>query len=165
MSNTAEPFLDFSVHVSCGLYMDKIGKFEFLEHTADVYVAAHGKTLEEAFENAALAMFEVMTDTDKVSVTIEDNFVVEAEDEFALLYSWLEALLVNFETKNMLYSRFAIAGIEETDEGFRIKAAAWGEKFNAEKHPQKVGVKAVTYHRMEILKEFNKVTLEFILDI
>lgn len=145
--------------------MDKTGKFEFLEHTADVYVAAHGKTLEEAFENAALAMFEVMTDTDKVSVTIEDNFVVEAEDEFALLYSWLEALLVNFETKNMLYSRFAIAGIEETDEGFRIKAAAWGQKFNAEKHPQKVGVKAVTYHRMEILKEFNKVTLEFILDI
>jgi SHS2 domain-containing protein len=41
----------------------------------------------------------------------------------------------------------------------------WGEKFNVEKHAQKVGVKAVTYHRMEILKEFNKVTLEFILDI
>ena len=145
--------------------MDKIGKFEFLEHTADVYVAAHGKTLEEAFENAALAMFEVMTDTDKVSADVEDNFVVEAEDEFALLYSWLEALLVNFETKNMLYSQFQLAGIEETEEGFRIKAAAWGEKFNAEKHAQKVGVKAVTYHRMEILKEFNKVTLEFILDI
>ena len=145
--------------------MDKTGKFEFLEHTADVYVAAHGKALEEAFENAALAMFEVMTDTDKVSAVVEDNFEVEAEDEFALLYSWLEALLVNFETKNMVYSQFQIAGIEETEEGFRFKAAAWGEKFNAEKHVQKVGVKAVTYHRMEILKEFNKVTLEFILDI
>ena len=145
--------------------MDKTGKFEFLEHTADVYVAAHGKTLEEAFENAALAMFEVMTDTDKVSVEVEDNFMVEAEDEFALLYSWLEALLVNFEIKNMLYSQFQIAGIEETEEGFRIKAAAWGEKFNPEKHAQKVGVKAVTYHRMEILKKYNKVTLEFILDI
>jgi len=145
--------------------MDKTGKFEFLEHTADVYVAAHGKTLEEAFENAALAMFDVMTDVDKVSADMKDNFVVEAEDEFALLYSWLETLLVNFETKNMLYSQFQIADIKETEEGFSIKAAAWGEKFNVEKHPQKVGVKAVTYHRMEILKEFNKVTLEFILDI
>ncbi len=153
------------MYLSCGLDMDKTGKFEFLEHTADVYVAAHGKTLEEAFENAALAMFEVMTDTDKVSVEVEDNFEVEAEDEFALLYSWLEALLVNFETKNMLYSQFQIAGIEEIEEGFRIKAAAWGEKFNPEKHAQKVGVKAVTYHRMEILKKYNKVTLEFILDI
>jgi SHS2 domain-containing protein len=145
--------------------MDKIGKFEFLEHTADVLIAAHGKTLEEAFENAALAMFEVMTDTGKVSAEVEDHVEVEAEDEFALLYSWLEALLVNFETKNMLYSKFQVPNIEETAEGFRIKAAVWGEKFNAAKHVQKVGVKAVTYHRMEILKEFHKVTLEFILDI
>jgi SHS2 domain-containing protein len=145
--------------------MDKTWKFEFLEHTADVYIAAHGQTLEEAFENAALAMFEVMTDTDKVSSDVEDSVEVEAEDEFALLYSWLEALLVKFETKNMLYSNFKISSIEETSDGFRIKAAVWGEKFNAEKHTQKVGVKAVTYHRMEIIKDIDTVRLEFILDI
>jgi SHS2 domain-containing protein len=145
--------------------MDKTGKFEFLEHTADVYIAAHGTTLAEAFENAALAMFEVMTDTEKVNPNIEDSVEVEAEDEYALLYSWLEALLVKFETKNMFYSKFKISSINETSEGFKIKAAVWGEKFNAEKHTQKVGVKAVTYHRMEILKELEEVTLEFILDI
>jgi SHS2 domain-containing protein len=145
--------------------MDKTGKFEFLEHTADVYIAAHGATLAEAFENAALAMFEVMTDTEKVSPDLEDSVEVEAEDEYALLYSWLEALLVKFETKNMLYSKFKISSIDETSEGFRVKAAVWGEKFNAEKHTQKVGVKAVTYHRMEIIKDIDTVRLEFILDI
>jgi SHS2 domain-containing protein len=145
--------------------MDKTGKFEFLEHTADVYIAAHGKTLEEAFENAALAMFEVMTDTEKVSPDVEDSVEVEAEDEYALLYSWLEALLVKFDTKNMLYSKFKISSMEENAEGFRIKATIWGEQFNAEKHTQKVGVKAVTYHRMEIIKDIENVRLEFILDI
>jgi len=145
--------------------MDKTGKFEFLEHTADVYIAAHGKNLEEAFENAALAMFEVMTDTEKVSPREEDSVEVEAEDEYALLYNWLEALLVKFEVKNMLYSKFKISRLEETAEGFRLKATVWGEKFNAKKHAQKVAVKAITYHRMEIIKELNKVTLEFILDI
>jgi SHS2 domain-containing protein len=145
--------------------MDKTGKFEFLEHTADVYIAAYGTTLEEAFENAALAMFEVMTDTGKVSPDIEDSVEVEAEDEYALLYSWLEALLVKFETKNILYSKYKILSIAETSEGYRIKATVWGEKFNAEKHTQKVAVKAVTYHRMEVIKEIDKVTLEFILDI
>ena len=145
--------------------MDKTGKFEFLEHTADVYIAAHGATLAEAFENAALAMFEVMTDTEKVSPEVEDSVEVEAEDEYALLYSWLEALLVKFETKNTLYSKFKISSIDETAEGFRIKAKVWGEKFNAEKHTQKVGVKAVTYHRMEIIKAIDNVRLEFILDI
>jgi SHS2 domain-containing protein len=145
--------------------MDRTGKFEFLEHTADVFIAAHGMTLEEAFENAALALFEVMTDTDKVSPEVEESVEVEAEDEYALLYSWLEALLVKFETKNMLYSKFKISNLEETADGFRIKATAWSEKFNVEKHTQKVGVKAVTYHRMKIIKETDKVTLEFILDI
>jgi SHS2 domain-containing protein len=74
-------------------------------------------------------------------------------------------LLVKFETENMLYSKFKISSINETVEGFRAKASVWGEKFNAKKHTQKVGVKAVTYHRMEIIKELNKTTLEFILDI
>ena len=84
------------------------GKFEFLEHTADVYIRAHGKTMEEAYENAALAMFETMTDTDKIAQTQEETIEVEAEDQYALLYNWLEALLVKFETENMLYSKFQI---------------------------------------------------------
>ena len=145
--------------------MEKTGKFEFLEHTADVLIAAHGQTLEEAFENAALAMFEVMTDATKIDTVQEETVEVEAEDEYALLYSWLEALLVKFEIKGMLFSKFKIDRIQDTPDGYKLQASVWGEKFNAEKHPQKVAVKAVTYQRMEIIKEHDKITLEFILDI
>ena len=141
------------------------GKFEFLEHTADVYIRAHGKTMEEAYENAALAMFEVMTDTDKITQMQEETLEVEAEDQYALLYNWLEALLVKFETENMLYSKFQITNWEETDENFKFKAKIWGEKFDPQKHPQRVGVKAVTYHRMVIIRERDIAVLEFILDI
>ena len=35
--------------------------YEFLPHTADVKFLAYGKTLEEAFQNAALATFQVMS--------------------------------------------------------------------------------------------------------
>ena len=145
--------------------MDKTGRFEYLEHTADVYIAAHGKTLIEAFENAALAMFEAMTDTDKVGQIEKETVEVEAEDEYALLYNWLEALLVKFETKNTLFSKFCISSFEENNDGFKIKATAWGEKFDPKKHVQKVAVKAATYHRMEIIQEIEKATVEFILDI
>jgi SHS2 domain-containing protein len=144
-----------------------VGKkgFEFLEHTADAYIAAYGKNLAEAFENAALAMYEVMTDVKKVNPEIRDEVEVTGEDEYALLYNWLEALLVKFDTNGMLYSKFEISAIDRTPEGFRLGAKIWGEKFRKEKHLQKVGVKAVTYHRMEIIKEPNLVTLRFILDI
>ncbi len=141
------------------------GKFDFLEHTADVYVRAHGKTMEEAYENAALSMFETITDTDKITPTQEDSLEVEAEDQYALLYNWLEALLVKSETLDMLYSKFQITSWKETTEKFTFKGKIWGEKFNPEKHPQKVAVKAVTYHRMVIIREMDRVILEFILDI
>jgi SHS2 domain-containing protein len=147
------------------LKMNGETRYEFLEHMADAYVAAYGKNLAKAFESAAAAMFDVMTDVDKVDTENEDCVEVEAEDEYALLYSWLENLLVKFDVDEMLYSKFKILDIEKKPDGVRLKAKIWGEKFNAKKHPQKVGVKAVTYHLMEILKKPNEVTVKFILDI
>ena len=140
-------------------------RFEFLEHTADLYIAAFGRSLEEAFENAASAMFEGMTDSAKVQPKREDRIEVEGYDEQALLYNWLEALLVKFDITDNLYSRFKVEKIEKTSQGFIMKARIWGEPFDKEKHLSKVGVKAVTYHQMEIIRQPDLVTVKFILDI
>jgi SHS2 domain-containing protein len=141
-------------------------RFKFLEHTADLYIAAYGLSLEEAFENAAYAMFEGMTNVDKVKPELEETVEVEGQDEQALLYNWLEALLVKFDIKGSLYSKFKILNIKKTSTGLSLKANIWGEPFNSEKHLSKVGVKAVTYHRMEILRDAKgAVTVKFILDI
>jgi SHS2 domain-containing protein len=140
-------------------------RFRFLEHTADAYIEAYGDTLEEAFENAAFATIEVMTDAERVEPEIEDDVEVEAHDEYALLYNWIEELLIRFDTTQNLYSRFKISSIEETPSGLRLRAKIWGEPFDPERHPQKVGVKAITYHRMEIVKKPRKTTVKFILDI
>lgn len=145
--------------------LDDKTRYEFLEHTADAYIAAYGKDLAEAFENAAVAMFDVMTDVEKVSSKAEELVEVEGEDEYSLLYSWLEALLIRFETEHLLFSKFKVLHIGESAKGFSVEARVWGEEFNPKKHVQKVGVKAVTYHRMEIVKKPGKVTLKFILDI
>ncbi len=139
--------------------------FKFLEHTADVYVEAYGTSLEEAFENAALATLDVMTEPDKVELKIEDALEVEAPDEYALLYSWLEEILVKFELTGKLYSCFKISSIEKTPLGLKLKAKAWGELYDPEKHPSKVGIKSITYHRMEIVKKLKSVTVRFILDV
>ena len=139
--------------------------FKFLEHTADVYVEAYGTSLAEAFENAALATLDVMTELEKVEAKVEEILEVEAPDEYALLYSWLEELLVKFELTGKLYSRFKISSIEKTPVGLKLKAKAWGEPYDPEKHPSKVGIKSITYHQMEIVKKPKSVTLRFILDV
>lgn len=140
--------------------------FEFLEHMADAYIAAYGRDLNEAFENAALAMFETMTRTSDVKHIIEEEVEVEGEDEQSLLYNWLEELLVRFEVENMLYSKFKVLKIErEKCGGFKLKAKIYGEPFDPERHKQKVGIKAVTYHRMEIEEKPEGATVKFILDL
>ena len=147
------------------LVLNERKKYVFLEHTADVYISSFGKNINEAFENAATAMFEVMTDTKKIEPKIENSVEVDGTDKYSLLYNWLEALLVNFETENRLYSKFKIISISKNKNLYKLIAKIWGETFNPKKHLQKVGVKAVTYHRMKIIEKVEKVTLEFILDI
>ena len=139
--------------------------FKFLEHTADAYVEAYGTSLEEAFENAALAALDVMTEPEKVEAKIEDDLEVEAPDEYALLYSWIEEILIKFELTGKLYSRFKISSIEKTPVGWKLKAKAWGELYDPEKHPSKVGIKSITYHQMEIVKKPKSATVRFILDV
>lgn len=140
-------------------------RFNYLEHTADAYIEAYGETLEEAFENAAAAMTNVMTELENVEAKDQESFMIEAQDEPALLYSWLEELLLEFELKLNIYSRFEVSSIEKTSEGFRLRAKAWGEKYDPKKHLTKVGIKAATYHQMEILKHSGIITVKFILDI
>jgi len=140
-------------------------KFEFLEHLADAYMAARGQSLEEAFENAALAMFEVMTDTQKVKTTIKDDVTIEEYDQKALLYSWLEQLLLKFEIERKLYARFEVKQLLQTSKGWRLSATVFGERFDPTKHVSKAEVKAVTYHQMEISREDGGYVVKFILDL
>ena len=140
-------------------------RFEFLEHTADVYIAAFGDSLEEAFENAALATTEVMTDADQVKPETKEKVELEARDMHELLYNWIEELLFRFDAENNVYSRFQVSSIEESDRGLRLRAEISGEVFDPESRPQKLGVKAITYHLMEIKTRPDEVTLKFVLDV
>jgi len=139
--------------------------FEFLEHTADIYIAAYGKNIAEAFENAARAMFETMTNISSISPESQEIVEVKGRDKKELLYNWLEELLIRFDIYGKLYSKFDVKEISNTPDGYILKAVIYGEPFNPSKHIQKVGVKAVTYHRMEIKETSEGVTLKFILDI
>ncbi len=131
----------------------------------DAYVEAYGSSLEEAYCNAASAMFEVMTDTGKVTPRFEQSVTVEGHDLKSLLYSWLESLLVKFEVENRLFSRFIIEKINVENGRFILKAKVFGEDLDRKKHPSKTEVKAVTYHLMEIEPCGPEIRLRFILDL
>jgi len=142
--------------------MQHVG-YRSLEHTSDAYLEAWGSSLEEAFENAAKALFDTMVELEKVEAVEEDSFEVEGEDLESLLYNWLESLLIEFDSRGMVYREFDVR-IERRDGGFRLSARARGERFDLEKHGYKVGVKAVTYHLMKVEAD-DTYRVRFLLDI
>ena len=140
-------------------------RFKFLEHTADAYIEAYGESLKEAYENAAIAMFQVMTETSKVEPKDKESIEIEGKDLSSLLYSWLEELLVRHEIKNRLYSKFDIETIKVEKESYKLKAKIYGEDLNFSKHPSKTEVKAVTFHMMEINQARDSIIIRFVLDL
>jgi len=138
-------------------------KFEFFDVTADAGYKAYGNTLEEAFENAALAMFEVMTDTNTINPEIKREIFVESEDEYALLYDWLSEFLVILDSEFLVFSKFKV-DIEKNGEEYKLKGTAWGEEFNIKNHESRAEVKAVTYHLMDVKKN-DEYMVQVILDI
>ncbi len=122
--------------------------YELIEHTADVAVKGYGKDLSEMFANAALGMFNVMTDTSAVKSVGEYKVEVESSDLEGLLVDWLTELLYLFDTQEVFMKEFDVR-----IDGNKLTALVRGENLDKERHPLKSDVKAATYHMLEINEE------------
>lgn len=137
-------------------FLDIEKPYEFFDVTADVGFWAYGNTLEDAYQNASLAMFDVMTDTKKVSQSVSKEIKIESEDKVSLLYDYLEELLFLEETELMFFSKFniSIQKITESNESkFELVGTVSGEYIDWNKHERRDEVKAVTFHLMDVIKD------------
>jgi len=126
-------------------------KFKFLEHTADMKFQGFGKTLEEAFENAALALQEVITKGIKIKPIIKKTIKVEGKDKEALLYNFLEEFLFLLDAEDFLLSKFENLKIKEKSGIYQLEASVTGDKANNYEFTN--NVKAITYNEMFVKKE------------
>lgn len=127
-----------------------VKKFEYLEHTADAKFIAYGTTLEAAFENAALAMMNVMVDTDTVKNTQSETIELISPDLDALVFDWLSEVLFVFEVENMVFSDFVIDTLKQEGNEFHLVARLMGEPIDLSIHKFGTEVKAATYNGMSI---------------
>ncbi|MFH1307342.1 MAG: archease [archaeon] len=132
-------------------------KFKFLEHTADIKFQAYGKSIEEAFENSALAMFNCMYDK-KVQRKIKKKIKVKGKDNESLLYNFLEELLFLLDTEN-----FFLSSVKVKIKGFELQASLEGDK--AKSYEIHLDVKAVTYNEMFVKKQGNKFICQVVVDV
>ena len=124
--------------------------YELIDHTADVGIKAYGKTLSEAFENAAKGMFDIITDSSEIESVGQYNIELEAPDLEQLLVDWLSELLFLNSAKNLVFGFFKIY-LDEKNK--KLTAKVFGEKFDLSKHKIGAEIKAVTYHMLEVKKK------------
>ena len=125
-------------------------EFEILEHTADIGIAAYGKTKKEVFVNAAKGMFEIIAgETKDLKENFYDKIELEADNLEGLLFAWLNELLYISETKLVILKKFEIKDLSTN----KIEAEVEGTKINPPSVKIEKEIKATTYHRLEIKKD------------
>lgn len=131
-------------------------RYQIIDHTADIVIRASGKDLDNAFENAAYALFDTMCDASKVRPLKVKKVELTSDDIEQLLVDWLSRLLFICDVDDMLYSEFRVE-----ISGTSLKAVMKGEKLDPERHLLKTDIKAITYHMLEVNRETNTVQVLF----
>jgi len=121
--------------------------YEIIEHTADIGIKAFGKSLAEAFENAAKGMFDIITDNSEIESIGQYDIELEAPDLEQLLVDWLSELLFLNSSQNLVFGFFKI---DLDSKKKHIFAHVFGEKYTTTKHRIGTEIKAVTYHMLKV---------------
>lgn len=124
--------------------------YELIDHTADIGIRVQGSSLKDLFIKTAEALFDISISSKRPSIpAIDVPIAIEADSVDQLLVRWLQELLYIFETRHLVLVNFWIDEIDER----HLLGLAKGNKFDSTRHSQKIDIKAVTYHQLEVVKD------------
>ena len=143
-------------------------KYKFLEKVAiaDIAYEAYGKDLNEMFENAALAIFELSADLKTVDAKKKIELEIENENIENLLYDFLSEILFLKDSKYVVFKKVKVTIKENKKEKrYQLKAALEGDTINPQKQQLENDIKAVTMHMFKVEKEKNQWKATVVVDI
>lgn len=136
------------------------GRWEHFAHGADIGVRGFGATKAEAFEQAALALMNVIVDTSSVAVRERVGIECAAPDDELLLADWLNALIYEMAERSVLFARFDVR-----IDGTRLTAWAYGEAVDRERHHPAVEVKGATYTELSVRRQGDGWLAQTVVDV
>ena len=127
-------------------FQSKLG-WEHFHHLADIGVRGTGSSIEQAFEQAALALTAVVTDPASVRVLKKINIECVEQDRELLFVDWLNAVIYAMVTGNMLFSDFNV-----NIEGDKLTATLGGEDMDRDRHELAVEPKGATLTELKVAR-------------
>ena len=129
--------------------------YHWVEHTAEVELVIEATSEEQVFEDAMRAYAELVA-REPGGQPARHEIALTAPDRPALLAAWLDELVFLAETERFVPER--LTSLEFKDEG--LQAVVQG-RVDA---PAPL-VKAVTYHRLEFVREAGRARARLVLDV
>jgi tRNA nucleotidyltransferase (CCA-adding enzyme) len=118
--------------------------WEHFSHDADIGVRGYGPTLAQAFEQAALSLTAIVTDTEVAARTAVE-VACEALDNELLFVEWLNSVIYEMAVRRMLFGRFAVK-----IDGTHLSAMLWGEPVDPKRHTPACEPKGATYTELRV---------------
>jgi SHS2 domain-containing protein len=139
--------------------------YRYLENiaTADAAFEVVASSLEELFQDAAIAIFEIMADTRTVRPAKTLRIELISDDIEGLFFDWLSELVYLKDTESILFCGFEVSILE--NESYELMATVSGDTIDQQKHILRSDIKAVTYHLFEFKKTGKNWTARVVLDI
>jgi SHS2 domain-containing protein len=138
--------------------------FEVLDISGDIGIRASGKSCEEAFVNAGIAMYSLITDISKIKDEKHLSIEVKADSPESLLVRYLNELIFQFDTYGFIGRRIELNSFSLQPPA-HLKAKVHGEDFDPDRHERRLLVKAATYHNIRIESRNSECVTEVIFDI
>lgn len=126
----------------------QVPRWEHFAHQADIGIRGIGRSVEEAFEQAGMALTAVVVTPDVIKLTSSATIECEASDLDVLFVDWLNAVVFEMATRRMLFGAFHVS-IEEG----RLAATAIGERVEPARHEPAVEIKGATYTALRVERQ------------
>ncbi len=134
--------------------------WENFSHDADIGIRGFGKTVEEAFEMAALALTSVVTDVEKISLQKTLHIHCEDPDIELLFYDWVNSLIYEMDIKKMVFGKIDIRLFDHS-----LDADVTGELVDLKKHDPAVDIKGATMTELKVQEKNGEWVAQCVVDV
>lgn len=142
--------------------------YRFIEGltVADVAFEARGKTLEELFASAGLAVTATqLEDLRTIRRKESRSFDLTNKAVDMLLFNFLQDLVYWKDVDLILFRSFDLTIRSAPDGSYHLTGTGQGEPIDPTRHRLRVDVKAVTLHKFEVASDANGWKARVVLDI
>lgn len=120
--------------------------YTLLDHTADLKIRITGNSWAALFQNAGLALADLICDPDTLTPEKSWTIDIEGDDPADLMVNYLRELLYQWSGEEKLINSVDILDLSDRTMSARIHTT----RYNPDQHTILYEIKAVTYHQIAV---------------